>query len=314
MELRRSGRRVKAKKTPVRRKSIEHRNHTKHTGDCQKNAVSLRGRRRVIQLLICGSLFVALVAVKLLLPAKMETVNHRLSQLLHQNMDIQSVFSAVGRTFSGETDGREVFQAVFGSREQMIETECPISFQISREPKAALHLLQQYRNAEQTKTTESEPQKAVSTLAYVQYSSQNLPEHVSLEQAILGFEYCTPVCGTLTSGFGYREHPVKGEQKFHYGVDLAADQGTVIGCFADGTVTAVGESNSYGKYCIVDHGGGFETLYAHCSRITASSGANVHRGEKLGEVGSTGIATGPHLHFELHREGVYLNPIYYVET
>ena len=144
------------------------------------------------------------------------------------------------------------------------------------------------------------------------YSDKNLPENVSLEQAILDFDYCTPVSGTLSSGFGYRNHPIEGEERFHYGVDLAADTGTEVGCFADGVVTAVGESSSYGKYCIVRHDNGFSTLYAHCSKVTASSGASVKEGQKIAEVGETGMATGPHLHFELHEEGVYLNPIYYV--
>ena len=118
--------------------------------------------------------------------------------------------------------------------------------------------------------------------------------------------------GTLTSSFGYREHPVEGEERFHYGVDIGAATGTEIGCFADGTVTAVGESSSYGKYITVSHQGGFSTLYAHCSKILASSGDTVKEGEAIAEVGETGIATGPHLHFELHQGSQYLNPIYYV--
>ena len=85
-----------------------------------------------------------------------------------------------------------------------------------------------------------------------------------------------------------------------------------IGCFADGTVTAVGESSSYGKYITVAHEGGYSTLYAHCSRIIASSGASVKEGDVIAEVGETGVATGPHLHFELHEGSQYLNPIYYV--
>lgn len=149
-------------------------------------------------------------------------------------------------------------------------------------------------------------------LSYVTYSGENLPDNVSMEQAVLGFDYCTPVCGTLTSGFGYRIHPIEGEEDFHHGVDIAADTGTAILCFADGTVTAVGESSSYGKYCIIRHNNGFSTLYAHCSKVTASSGVPVKEGQKIAEVGETGMATGPHLHFELHEEGVYLNPIYYV--
>jgi len=153
-----------------------------------------------------------------------------------------------------------------------------------------------------------------SNLAYVLYSQENLPDRVSMEQVILGFDYSPPVKGTLSSDFGYREHPVEGEERFHYGVDLAADAGTEVDCFADGTVTAVGESSSYGRYCVVAHEGGYSTLYAHCSRITAGSGTAVSRGQKIAEVGDTGMATGPHLHFELQRDGTYLNPIYYVSS
>ena len=101
---------------------------------------------------------------------------------------------------------------------------------------------------------------------------------------------------------------MEGEERFHYGIDLAADTGTAVSCFADGTVTAVGESSSYGKYCIVTHSGGYATLYAHCSRVTASSGAEVARGQKIAEVGETGMATGPHLHFELIADGVRRPP------
>ena len=164
----------------------------------------------------------------------------------------------------------------------------------------------------QTQDTVSRDTAEAATLAYVLYSDQNLPDNVCLEQALLGFDYCTPVMGTLTSGFGYREHPVEGEERFHYGVDIGAASGTEIGCFADGTVTAVGESSSYGKYITVSHQGGFTTLYAHCSRTLASSGDTVKEGEAIAEVGETGIATGPHLHFELHQGSQYLNPIYYV--
>ena len=116
----------------------------------------------------------------------------------------------------------------------------------------------------------------------VLYSDEDLPENVSMRQAILGFDHETPVKGVLSSNFGYRDHPLEGTERFHYGVDLAADTGTAIACFADGTVTAVGESSSYGKYCTVTHANGCTTLYAHCGRISVSSGAAVKKGEAGG--------------------------------
>lgn len=80
---------------------------------------------------------------------------------------------------------------------------------------------------------------------------------------------------------------------------------------ADGTVTAVGDSSQLGNYVTVSHAGAFTTLYAHCSRITASSGQQVALGDPIAEVGETGNATGPHLHFALQKDTVYLDPAYY---
>ena len=280
----------------------------------------------MIRLVDCGTVFVLLVAAKLALPARMERFNAKLAEVLSRNMDVQAVFSAVGRGIAGDGSGaaEEVYQAVFhpeASGGAAVETALAMPDELP-----AMDMLREYQTAlpdsvpKEETTSEAQPaqesptQTEVSTLAYVLYSDKNLPEDVSLEQVILDFDYCTPVCGTISSPFGYREHPVEGEERFHYGVDLAADTGTTVSCFADGTVTAVGESSSYGKYCIVTHSGGYTTLYAHCSHITVSSGAEVARGEKIAEVGETGMATGPHLHFELHQNGAYLNPIYYVSS
>ena len=280
----------------------------------------------MIRLVACGTAFVLLVVAKLALPARMERFNAKLAEVLSRNMDVQAVFSAVGRGIAGDGSGaaEEVYQAVFhpeASGGAAVETALAMPDELP-----AMDMLREYQTAlpdsvpKEETTSEAQPaqesptQTEVSTLAYVLYSDKNLPEDVSLEQVILDFDYCTPVCGTISSPFGYREHPVEGEERFHYGVDLAADTGTTVSCFADGTVTAVGESSGYGKYCIVTHSGGYTTLYAHCSHITVSSGAEVARGEKIAEVGETGMATGPHLHFELHQNGAYLNPIYYVSS
>lgn len=283
-----------------------------------------RERRQLIQLVICGGIFVLLVAAKFLLPGWMSQINGTLAQAMERNMDVQAVFSAVGRAFSGESGPAsavgDIYQAVFRPEGEAQETGAVTSIPADD---AAVNTLQEAlpdpSESNETDTGKAaaegalaDSQQEVSSLTYIMYSNQNLPENVSMEQAILNFDYCVPVSGTLSSDFGYREHPVEGEERFHYGVDLAAETGTDIVCFADGTVTAVGESSSYGKYCMISHAGGFSTLYAHCSRITVSSGAAVTEGQKIAEVGETGIATGPHLHFELQKDGTYLNPIYYV--
>ncbi|HIR19880.1 MAG TPA: peptidoglycan DD-metalloendopeptidase family protein [Candidatus Pelethomonas intestinigallinarum] len=153
---------------------------------------------------------------------------------------------------------------------------------------------------------------ATQTLSYV-YTMPALPANASLEQRNLGFAYQSPILGALSSTFGWRDHPVDGENKFHYGVDLAAAEGADICAFADGKVYATGESSTLGNYIMLEHPGGYITLYAHCSRVTVTGGA-VSMGDKIAEVGQTGVATGPHLHFELHDGSLYLNPIYYVQV
>lgn len=165
--------------------------------------------------------------------------------------------------------------------------------------------------AEDGRTEDAPEEDSGETAAAMAYTMAPLPENASLEQRNLGFEHCTPVQGRLSSTFGWREHPVEGGNRFHYGVDLAAESGTDVLAFAGGEVYASGESSTLGNYIMLRHAGGYITLYAHCSRITAAGGS-VSMGEKIAEVGATGLATGSHLHFELHDGELYLNPIYYV--
>ena len=143
-------------------------------------------------------------------------------------------------------------------------------------------------------------------------SARELPALAVGEQRILGFSYTTPLSGTVTSPFGWRDDPNGAGECFHYGMDIAGEEGASVACFADGTVGTVGESNILGNYVTVNHEGGFSTLYAHCSAITASAGQSVKKGDAIAKVGSTGNATGSHLHFEVHDGEEYLNPVYYV--
>ena len=181
---------------------------------------------------------------------------------------------------------------------QTVETEEPAPSEVSTE----------------VQTTQTELEEETTTAAASQvYTMPALPENASLEQRNLGFAHVSPIVAPMTSPFGWREHPVTGGTKFHYGVDLGAETGTDICAFADGTVYATGDSSSLGYYIMIQHQDGYMTLYAHCSKITVTSGA-VTMGQKIAEVGETGVATGPHLHFELHDGDLYLNPIYYVEV
>ncbi len=116
--------------------------------------------------------------------------------------------------------------------------------------------------------------------------------------------------GRYTSYFGYRTHPITGEWSFHTGLDIAADKGTPIRAALNGRVTRVGEDSRAGKFVFITHSDGFVTFYCHCSEILVEENMIINRGETVAKVGSTGWSTGPHLHFEVRRDGIRLNPLW----
>jgi septal ring factor EnvC (AmiA/AmiB activator) len=127
--------------------------------------------------------------------------------------------------------------------------------------------------------------------------------------ACVSGHFIWPAQGPVVSGFGMRWHPILGGYRMHTGIDIAADYGAPIVASDDGVVLFVGWYGGYGNTVIIDHGGGYSTLYAHCSSILVSQGQAVQRGQAIARVGATGYATGPHLHFEIRVNGVPVNPM-----
>jgi murein DD-endopeptidase MepM/ murein hydrolase activator NlpD len=116
----------------------------------------------------------------------------------------------------------------------------------------------------------------------------------------------------IASGFGYRIDPVYKTEKFHKGLDFTAPQGTPIYATANGTVKlAEFSATGYGNHVVIDHGYGYETLYGHMVRIKVGNGQGVKRGEVIGWVGTTGKSTGPHCHYEVHKNGEAIDPVYF---
>ena len=120
--------------------------------------------------------------------------------------------------------------------------------------------------------------------------------------------------GMVTSGYGYRVHPITGEKNLHRGVDLAAAEGTPIKAIQDGRVVSAGEAGSYGLCVVIKDENGYQSRYAHCASISVTAGQEVKHGDVIATVGSTGQSTGPHLHLEVMLNGEYLNPYYFVDN
>lgn len=115
--------------------------------------------------------------------------------------------------------------------------------------------------------------------------------------------------GRLTSGYGMRQHPLLGGSRLHSGVDIAAPAGSPIYAPTAGVVSGAGWNGGYGLSVTIEHGGGLQTRYGHMSRLAVTAGQSVKAGEVIGYVGSTGLSTGPHLHYEIRRGGAALNPL-----
>jgi murein DD-endopeptidase MepM/ murein hydrolase activator NlpD len=125
----------------------------------------------------------------------------------------------------------------------------------------------------------------------------------------LSDRFIYPIRGRLTSPFGWRNDPISGVRRYHSAIDLAASHGTPIKAAMDGRISTVGLNSTYGKYIIITHGNGYQTMYAHMSGTSVKQGAYVYQGNEIGKVGSTGYSTGPHLHFAIYKNGRPVNPL-----
>ena len=135
-------------------------------------------------------------------------------------------------------------------------------------------------------------------------------QDASFEVVHVTQEAYLPVQGNVTSGFGMRINPITGKKSFHTGLDIAATMGTPIAAAYNGTVLETGQTDGRGKYIRLQHGDTLQTMYCHLSEISVDEGDSIDRGSTIGLVGSTGMSTGPHLHFELWIDGVRCNPVY----
>ena len=142
----------------------------------------------------------------------------------------------------------------------------------------------------------------ISNISEIESCAVEMPAEYNEEE----ISFLNPVEGVLTSAFGERWG------RSHSGIDIGADLGTDIVAAADGSVKFAGEMGGYGNYIVIDHYNGFETSYGHCSYIVVSVGDYVKKGQLIGNVGSTGNSTGPHLHFEVKENEKFLNPLDYV--
>ena len=173
--------------------------------------------------------------------------------------------------------------------------------ELSAAQEAALerYIRERQREEAARRAAEAEARRRAAQLA-----GQALPPAV--ESGPIAFAW--PASGPITDPFGMRMHPVTHQWRMHNGLDIGAPMGATITASAPGKVIYAGWEGGYGNTIIIDHGSATSTLYGHCSQLFVSEGQDVQRGQAIGAVGSTGVSTGPHLHFEIRINGVAVDP------
>jgi len=285
-----------------------------------------KGRKNTARLLASLALFAGAVLAKLLAPSLSERMGGELLRAIDSDVDYRAAFAAVGSFVSGDyTLGQAIEAMKAAGGEGQAAEEVLLSQETKSEPEmfqpsgaAEKNLQTMYLDileATLKRKAEAETQPVMAAdeeVLHYEAQSDALPENVCGDYEALPFEYTMPVTGVLSSAFGYRDHPIDGVRKFHYGTDFEAAEGTEIRAFADGYVAASGISETAGKYLIISHGDGWVSQYFHCSEVYMTGGSEVAMGDVVAAVGQTGTATGPNLHFELICDGVYFDPWLYL--
>ncbi|MDF2838458.1 MAG: peptidase [Evtepia sp.] len=275
-------------------------------------------RRRLTQLVICVLLFSIVFLGRGLPQGHLSSLGSTVGELIHKNTDFRAAFSKVGQSVSEGEPFVETFgvfwSEVLGTGKDPQGGDAQGASPDNGSPPENPEVVPPSANANQQPENQSQGEQKPQVVETLPTDTNKQAKTENKDTKLLEEETTTPVMGVLTSGFGYRIHPIDGEWKEHEGIDIMANEGTPILAFAAGEVDYVGESPSYGLYLQLKHSNGITSFYAHCSELCVKKGQKVADGQVIAKVGATGNTTGAHLHFELKKDGKRIDPALYVES
>ncbi len=232
---------------------------------------------------VCVLLALAAFVIKTFYPDALNS--EQLSTFLSDDWDITSISNLVTKPWEIKQLAIDIFNAVFGKEDKPVIKEEPID------------------------------DLTLSTLYLRSYGVSDYLSMAGISQAITlpkPAQYIMPAYGKITSLYGWREHPITGESSFHTGVDIALNVGEQVCAVSDAVVEDLGVDSIYGNYIVLTHCDGSQSFYAHLENVFVSRGQPVSSGQCIGHSGSTGHVTGPHLHFELRKDGGSVDPMEYI--
>ena len=290
-----------------------------HTLTFEKVKVSIKDRLRVVSFSVALGLVLA-VAFTLIGYSVFDSPKEK--RLRRENRQYERKFADMNRKMdliSEELDDLEnrddnIYRTIF-------EAE-PISSEVRNSGIGGVERYKDLQGYENTEIITSTHQRLddITKRMYIQSLSfdevyklaKNKAQHMASMPAILPMRKNS---FSIVSGFGMRYHPILHHQRMHTGIDMAAKKGTPIYATGDGVVEVAGKNSKgfsgYGIVCVINHGNGFKTLYAHMSDVKAVQGKKIKRGELVGHVGTTGLSQAPHLHYEVIQNGKRVDPVYF---
>ncbi|MBR5542963.1 MAG: M23 family metallopeptidase [Oscillospiraceae bacterium] len=281
----------------------------------QKRQKKKRKGLMFFRLFLCFLIIIGSVVVKHL----NEPVVEKLSQALNEEFKVSEAVEAVSgiakkgndilEVFKNKEEDESVSQEVFESDYYLTEDLKELEREIEESRKES-ELRQKELSVETLSFQMSEEELSDDTKPEIFRIPP--PANSTYVKENIGFKYTSPLYGVITSRFGYRDHPIVEDASFHTGLDIAAKKGTAIVAFADGRVVSSGKNSTYGNYLLIEHSSGIKSFYGHNSKLCVREGQKIKLGQKIAEVGSTGMSTGPHLHFEIRKNNIRLDPGLYI--
>lgn len=256
----------------------------------------------LMQIVVAVLILISVVVLKNVSSPSAKNVETKVKQIFYYNIQISDIYQGIDRMFN------EMKTIQKGTEESKVkpEAENPKSVSFDGTEDSGEGSLTYSDSIEEYNI---DPEEIPAGTANKGGAGANSPNFMYVSNS----SFIAPVYGVITSPYGRRIHPIKKTVSLHTGVDIKANEGVSIKAALGGEVIEACFESTYGNHVKISHPGGFVTLYAHCSKLLVKKGDKVKQGDIIAKVGATGVADGPHLHFEISKDGKHQDPLNYIK-
>lgn len=285
------------RRTAPRRSTVSHRRRSKPIYNYKII------RKIIIQLIISGLILVCILSFRNIDSPFAKQVSMRLDSFISSNLDFSQVYKSVS-DFAAKTGS--MFKGFFYPSSKTQETSNSNASQTTNKDVP----VEQQQNTEEENKTGSEGNQVNKSLIAAPITSSINSIEPNVKSIKSDYKIALPLNGPVSSKFGLRINPITKKEEFHPGIDIKANLGTPIYAAISGEVIEARKGTTFGNFVKIQSGKDIITVYAHCNRLVVKKGQKVRLGQKIAEVGNTGMSNGAHLHFEVWKAGILIDPSY----